>query len=537
MGDYWQHESLLISENTAFQIVIEGVVGDSYLGDIGIDDTSFSDNCILDNSISITTVATQPPTTTANPCASDMFKCKSTNDVQCIPLSKVCDFDFDCDDKSDEAECGTCTFESGMCGWYDSSYDNESKWTIKQAPSVWSTGPQIDHTTNSTSGSFLVAESTDYYDTAILLGPTFRLTSSKKTVEFIAHFKVNIRFTKGICKMRLWLHMDGDFDSEITIYSTNVSNTNDYLNLQSIYGPLGKDWKKYEISIGKRANHQIEMIATPGVSFNYSVNELAEIAMDDIEFIDCSVNNVPTDKSLNCDFEQDFCFYEPDLTADFEWDRDNGAYAGPDFDHTTGTGYYAFIENWYPRKKGQVARLSSTMQTNTADVLCFKHWYHMFGSGIGALNIYLDQYDSNGQNISSRTLISKKTGSKGNRWFAATNNIKSNKPWKITFEGVIGNEYRGDIAIDDLSSSIGECEYPGTYVCDFEFDFCEFTTFGSDHLIWERGQPSNSSIDHTTLTNQGAFAFVQFKDSNFAPESRLISKPYLVYTKECLEFW
>ena len=178
MGDYWQHESLLISENTAFQIVIEGVVGNGYLSDIGIDDTSFSDNCILNNSIPITTVATQPPTTTASPCATGMFKCKST--AECIPMSKVCDFDFDCEDKSDEAECGTCTFESGMCGWYDSSYDNESKWTIKQAPSVWSTGPQIDHTTNSTSGSFLVAESTEYYDTAILLGPTFRLTSSKK---------------------------------------------------------------------------------------------------------------------------------------------------------------------------------------------------------------------------------------------------------------------------------------------------------------------------------------------------------------------
>jgi hypothetical protein len=74
---------------------MEGVIGDGYASDIAIDDISFRD-CKV-----------QPL------CPDDQFAC--ANGKQCIDKGLVCD--FDCDDRSDEAKCGQCGFEDGMCGY------------------------------------------------------------------------------------------------------------------------------------------------------------------------------------------------------------------------------------------------------------------------------------------------------------------------------------------------------------------------------------------------------------------------------------
>ncbi|CAF4860692.1 unnamed protein product, partial [Rotaria magnacalcarata] len=50
--------------------------------------------------------------------------------------------------------------------------------------------------------------------------------------------------------------------------------------------------------------------------------------------------------------EQGFCNFFQDDSADFEWERASTATSssgtGPGFDHTTGSGYYAYIETSYP---------------------------------------------------------------------------------------------------------------------------------------------------------------------------------------------
>ena len=48
----------------------------------------------------------------------------------------------DCPDKSDEADCGTCDFESSSCGWYDNG-NGEFRWNRKQAPSDNPQGPEV----------------------------------------------------------------------------------------------------------------------------------------------------------------------------------------------------------------------------------------------------------------------------------------------------------------------------------------------------------------------------------------------------------
>jgi len=177
LGDFWERVVLDLSgESLAYQLVVEGVVGTSYLGDIGIDDTSFTDGCVFDKLGEITTQATTT-ITTISPCGDQgQFQCQNK---KCITKEKVCNFVDDCGDASDEAECGTCDFETGMCGFYDGSED-EFKWKRTQAPSKISAGPQVDHTTNSTSGNYLVTyedlESGGWSLDATLLGPALKAT-------------------------------------------------------------------------------------------------------------------------------------------------------------------------------------------------------------------------------------------------------------------------------------------------------------------------------------------------------------------------
>jgi len=521
VGDYWERFDLSITTTMQFQIVIEGVIGKEYLGDIGIDDTSFSDGCIKDTSISIPPVSSTPSTTTIGTCGIDGYQCKSGD---CIPNNQVCNFNDDCPDKSDEVDCGTCNFENNWCGWYDLS-DGETKWTRKQAPSSNSIGPQIDHTSNSTNGYYLITEISDasggFIDTATLLGPRFQETAST-------------------CKMSLWIHMDGSSNSYLTFFFTNVSYSYDYQFLGKVTGPLGKFWKKFEFAIGKfPSNYQVEVFADPDYE---DFDSYDDIAFDDIQFDACSTSVVSIDQSLNCDFENDFCYYYLDTESDFEWTRTAGSTSsintGPGFDHTSGNGFYAYIESSYPQFNGDKARFFSSIQTKQNQFVCLNFWYHMFGEDIDTLNIYLDEHES--QLISSnfnRTLIWKKTGSQGNKWVEGRKTIISNSSWKITFEGVVGFGHLGDISLDDLSSYDGKC-LP-TKSCDFEDGLCDFQNVDDNSALlkWKVGQPTFVSIDHTTLTNQGSFAFVDFQNNDQNSKGRLESAKFSFNGFECLQFW
>ena len=113
IGDRWERSEIsLPALNSPRQLVIEAVAADSTndFGIIAIDDISFTTSC----SGYPGTLQTIITTTTAKPCGANGYQCKNGS---CIPNSKVCDFNKDCSDNEDEAECGTCNFENGACGW------------------------------------------------------------------------------------------------------------------------------------------------------------------------------------------------------------------------------------------------------------------------------------------------------------------------------------------------------------------------------------------------------------------------------------
>ncbi|MBX7241945.1 MAG: T9SS type A sorting domain-containing protein [Bacteroidia bacterium] len=149
----------------------------------------------------------------------------------------------------------------------------------------------------------------------------------------------------------------------------------------------------------------------------------------------------------------------PEMFGDsIDWRTLSGATGtgstGPDFDHTTGSGKYVYLETSSTDGSGcrfKTADLQSVcfdMRGSNQPELDF--WYHAYGGTIGTLNV--EVLGNDGWQASPLTEIS---GDQGNQWLNKVVNLSN---WEeeqivIRFRGTTGNGYTGDLALDDISVS------------------------------------------------------------------------------------
>uniref|UniRef100_A0A7M5V4V5 Metalloendopeptidase n=1 Tax=Clytia hemisphaerica TaxID=252671 RepID=A0A7M5V4V5_9CNID len=160
----------------------------------------------------------------------------------------------------------------------------------------------------------------------------------------------------------------------------------------------------------------------------------------------------------DCKFETQTtptCKWTKDLNADFQWRRHTGSTpsssTGPSGDHTSGTGYYMYIESSSPAMVGYKARLVSPQIK--AGVHCLAFWYNMYGFSTGSLNVYLE---------GSQEQLFTLSGDQLKDWHLKRLNIDSAGDFKIVIEAVRGSSFQGDIAIDDIKVKDGPCFAPPT---------------------------------------------------------------------------
>ena len=74
-----------------------------------------------------------------------------------------------------------------------------------------------------------------------------------------------------------------------------------------------------------------------------------------------------------------------------------------------------------------------------------KLWYHMYGSGVGSLEVRLKLGDG------TYSTLQQLYGSQGNTWKQMTLPISAQKDFEILIQATRGQNWQGDIAIDDIT--------------------------------------------------------------------------------------
>jgi len=155
-------------------------------------------------------------------------------------------------------------------------------------------------------------------------------------------------------------------------------------------------------------------------------------------------------------FEDGWGIWQQGSNDDFDWERRSTGsptmWTGPKRDHTTGTGYYVYIEGSPPRRPGQVARLISKELPANFGEHCFTFYYLMSGRHIGYLDLHLVTKDGIKNNLW------RKNGHQAPGWINAAVNLgDQDKPFRLIFEAERGVGELSDIALDDIYIDDGVC--------------------------------------------------------------------------------
>ncbi|XP_072182128.1 MAM and LDL-receptor class A domain-containing protein 1-like [Diadema setosum] len=444
LGDRWFYAEVNVSRYENYSLTFEGVVGDGPQGDLAIDEVDYR-----------------------------LGFCQGA---------------------------GSCDFENGLCSWMNIGGD-EFDWSRHRgSTSTGTTGPNVDHTTGTSSGHYMYTEETG------------------KAIGERAILYLDEPLSSGQQCLRFWYHMLGVGHGELIVFASNTSSLmmdDHYVwSLAGAQSPDQDTWLLGQVPVNFDLTNAVYFVGIIG-------SGSSDTALDDISFQSGHCDVVPSEAApgsdvlpLSCDFDADRCFWRESLDDDFDWTRQTGptisAGTGPDTDHS-GTGYYLYTEA-SNNSPGENARLSSSRQSqaNLTD-MCFQFFYHMKGNSMGTLNVWV--MGGNGEGV----VVWTQGGSDlGNQWQEANINISPDQEsYRIVFEGILGDTYQTDMAIDDISVFEGFCPLTSDYRCDFEVDFCKFTQPWYNDFDWQRRSgPTPTSgtgpqVDHTYGNVTGFYIYTE----------------------------
>jgi hypothetical protein len=174
------------------------------------------------------------------------------------------------------------------------------------------------------------------------------------------------------CQIEFYYWLVGNSTGKLELYSSRNATA-----LWTKSSAPANRWNQAIVNVGANpAGWRLSFELEPNSNFVGAWTD--DVAIDDISFSKCSENQ--TRHVLDCDFESGFCSWETNGLADFNWTRTSSKTTslgtGPLGDHTTGSGYYIYIEASLPQKPDDRAWLKSPLiPATTASCLVF--YYHM----------------------------------------------------------------------------------------------------------------------------------------------------------------
>ncbi|XP_064522324.1 uncharacterized protein LOC135419631 isoform X15 [Pseudopipra pipra] len=161
----------------------------------------------------------------------------------------------------------------------------------------------------------------------------------------------------------------------------------------------------------------------------------------------------PTDCNFTCTFDKDFCGWVQADYSSIDWIRNRGPTptpnTGPSSDHTTGDGYYIYLQETDDALSGFVAVLVGPV-CNWEGTHCFRFWYHMYGNSEMALRVYVAK-------DSEQVEVWNQEGNHGDMWHLGEVTVHITGNTQILLEGQWGEDARSNVALDDLSIEKGSC--------------------------------------------------------------------------------
>ncbi|XP_045889985.1 MAM domain-containing protein 2a [Micropterus dolomieu] len=330
-----------------------------------------------------------------------------------------------------------CDFENGLCLYYHEKEDSKVWSRVSVKPNAYRIG---DHTKGT--GCYLLANT--------------RFTSRPGYVG-----RLHGPFLPGNHKycLRFYylLHGFRKVDNALSLYIYDENN----VALEKVWSLADTSravWTEVEITYMKPMFSKVVF-----VSICKNFWECGLVAIDDITISlgDCQI----TAGSLpgQCNFENGVCGYIQDKKEDkADWLRVRGhtptSYTGPRGDHTTGVGYFMYIEASLMHP-GHKARLRTSVLRGSLSPQCLIFYYHMYGSGTGILSVLLHHGSKEHD-----TLLWRRRGEQSVSWMRAMVDYHCDVRHQIIFEAIRGPSLRSDIAIDDILIKRGPCEDPGDII-------------------------------------------------------------------------
>uniref|UniRef100_M4ALI1 Zonadhesin-like n=1 Tax=Xiphophorus maculatus TaxID=8083 RepID=M4ALI1_XIPMA len=269
------------------------------------------------------------------------------------------------------------------------------------------------------------------------------------------------------------------------------------------------------------------------------------------EYLTLYPNFIIKHLDVNC-FDTSICGWEQLIQDSFDWTRHSGStpsnFTGPNQDHTTGAGYYMYLEGDDVTHGDSARLLSQSCQLDGP--ICFHFWYYMLGS---ATSMVLNVYQLQGNKA---TKVWGIIDNKGSEWQLGKVDLNTTAVFQIIFEGQRGSNDQSDVAIDDITLHQGRCSEPtiGNVTapprvtslvchldCDFEKDFCQWSQMLPDVFDWERRNGSTPTLitgplsDHTT--GDGHYLHIDASMASLGDTARLIGTECSDTGPQCLTFW
>ncbi|KAM8849735.1 uncharacterized protein AB9W97_021314 isoform 2-T2 [Spinachia spinachia] len=262
---------------------------------------------------------------------------------------------------------------------------------------------------------------------------------------------------------------------------------------------------------------------------------------------------------VNCDFEKNLCGWEQLLQDSFDWKRHSGStpssLTGPNQDHTTGAGFYIYIEGNDVTHGDSARLLSSVCHYNGP--LCLSFWYHMYGPATSmALNIYLLK-------VNRATKLWAMMNNQGPEWHHGIVDIPVSGPFQIIIEGIRGSNALSDVALDDISIHFSSCSgnFPGlvggtepptsaaavfpslpicNMECSFDSNLCSWNQMVTDTFdwTWQNGSTSTPMTGPSAgHAGDGHYLYIEASSVTHGDTARLISSECSKSGPQCLQFW